>query len=42
MKLQDKIDQMTLAKRPTQVRLDETMVDNFRKQIMIAQTPAPR
>ena len=35
------IDQMSLAKRPTQVRLDESMVENFRKQIMIAQTPNP-
>ncbi|MCH7978136.1 MAG: NADH-quinone oxidoreductase subunit B [Acidobacteria bacterium] len=42
LKLQDKIDQMSLAKRPTEVRLDETMVENFRKQIMIAQTPQPR
>ena len=43
LKLQDKIDQMPiLAKRPTEVRLDETMVENFRKQIMIAQTPQPR
>jgi NADH-quinone oxidoreductase subunit B len=41
LKLQDKIDQMSLAKRPTEVRLDETMVENFRKQIMIAQTPNP-
>ena len=42
LKLQDKIDQMSLARRPTEVRLDETMVENFRKQIMIAQTPQPR
>ena len=42
LKLQDKIDQMTLARRPTEVRLDETMVENFRKQIMIAQTAQPR
>jgi NADH-quinone oxidoreductase subunit B len=41
LKLQDKIDQMTLAKRPTEVRLDESMVENFRKQIMIAGTPHP-
>ena len=41
LKLQDKIDQMTLARRPTEVRLDETMIENFRKQIMIAQTPHP-
>ena len=42
LKLQDKIDQMSLARRPTEVRLDETMVENFRKQIMIAQTAQPR
>jgi hypothetical protein len=32
---------MSLARRPTQVRLDQTMVENFRKQVMIAQTPHP-
>jgi NADH-quinone oxidoreductase subunit B len=38
LKLQDKIDQMcTLAKRPTQVRLDESMLEDFRKQVMIGQ-----
>src|SRR5438105_924930 len=42
LKLQDKIDQMTLAKRPTEVRLDESMVDNFRRQVMIAQTLQPK
>jgi hypothetical protein len=33
---------MTLAKRPTEVRLDESMVENFKRQVMIAQTLAPR
>ena len=38
LKLQDKIDQMcTLAKHPTQVRLDESMLEDFRKQVMIGQ-----
>ncbi len=42
LKLQDKIDQMqTLVKRPTEVRLDETMLENFKKQVMIAQTQNP-
>ncbi len=42
LKLQDKIDNMsTLAKRPTEVRLDETMLEDFKKQIMIAQVQQP-
>jgi NADH-quinone oxidoreductase subunit B len=42
LKLQDKIDQTTtLAKRPTEVRLDETMLEDFRKQIRIAQVNQP-
>jgi hypothetical protein len=33
----------TLVKRPTEVRLDETMLEEFKRQIRIAQTqnPAP-
>src|SRR5437867_5878863 len=42
LKLQDKIDQMSLAKRPTEVRLDESMVENFKRQVMIAQTLQPK
>jgi NADH-quinone oxidoreductase subunit B len=42
LKLQDKIDQMTLAKKPTEVRLAENMVENFKRQVMIAQTLQPR
>jgi NADH-quinone oxidoreductase subunit B len=42
LKLQDKIDQMTLAKRPTAVRLHEGMVEDFKKGVMVAQSPAPR
>ena len=38
LKLQQKIDGMTtLIKRPTQVRLDESMLENFKSQIRIAQ-----
>jgi NADH-quinone oxidoreductase subunit B len=36
LKLQDKIDQMSLAKKPTEVRLDESMAENFKRQVMIA------
>ncbi len=42
LKLQDKIDQMSLAKRPTEVRLAENMVEDFKRQIMIAQTMQPK
>ncbi|HEX2385918.1 MAG TPA: NADH-quinone oxidoreductase subunit B family protein [Candidatus Binatia bacterium] len=42
LKLQDKIDQMSLAKRPTEVRLDPNMVENFKRQVMIAQTLQPK
>jgi len=42
MKLQDKIDRMTtLVKKPTQVRLDETMLEEFKRQVRIAQTQNP-
>ena len=37
LKLQEKIDSMSLAKRPTEVRLDESMVDEFKNQIRIGQ-----
>src|SRR6202162_1963125 len=42
LKLQYKIDQMSLAKRPTEVRLDPHMVENFKRQVMIAQTLQPK
>ena len=42
LKLQDKIDQMSVAKRPTEVRLDETMLESLKKSVMVAQTPQPR
>jgi NADH-quinone oxidoreductase subunit B len=42
LKLQDKIDTMTtLAKRPTEARLDESMLENFKRQIRIAQIQNP-
>ena len=37
LRLQDKIDQMSIAKKPTEVRLRGDMVDNFKEQIRIAQ-----
>jgi NADH-quinone oxidoreductase subunit B len=42
LKLQDKIDTMTLAKRPTEVRLAENMMENFKRQVMVAQTMQPK
>ena len=41
LKLQDKIDQMSLIERPTEVRLEESMLDNFKRQVMVAQTKNP-
>ena len=42
LKLQDKIDRMTtLTRRPTEVRLEESMLDEFKKQVMIAQIKTP-
>jgi NADH-quinone oxidoreductase subunit B len=37
LRLQDKIDQMSIAKKPTEVRLKENMVENFKEQIRVAQ-----
>ena len=42
LKLQDKIDTMTLAKRPTEVRLESHMMDDFKRQVMVAQTMRPK
>jgi NADH-quinone oxidoreductase subunit B len=42
LRLQDKIDTMTLAKKPTEVRLDANMVEAFKRQVMIAQTLQPK
>jgi NADH-quinone oxidoreductase subunit B len=42
MKLQDKIDQMTtLVKRPTEIRLDESMLEEFKQMVRIAQVQNP-
>jgi hypothetical protein len=40
--LQDKIDNMSLAKRPTEVRLRPEMAEEFKKSVMIAQVAEPR
>jgi len=37
LRLQDKIDKMSIAKKPTEVRLHEGMADDFKQQIRIAQ-----
>jgi NADH-quinone oxidoreductase subunit B len=42
LKLQDKIDTMTLAKRPTEVQLEEHMMETFKRQVMVAQTMEPK
>jgi len=42
LRLQDKIDTMSLAKRPTEVRLDESMMEHFKRQVMVAQTMQPK
>jgi NADH-quinone oxidoreductase subunit B len=42
LKLQDKIDTMSIAKKPTEVRLNENMVEQFKKNVMIAQTIQPK
>ena len=42
LKLQDKIGDVTLAKRPTEVRLQAKMVEQFKKNVMVAQVPEPR
>jgi NADH-quinone oxidoreductase subunit B len=42
LKLQDKIDNMSLAKRPTEVRLRPEMAEEFKKSVMIAQVAEPR
>jgi NADH-quinone oxidoreductase subunit B len=42
LKLQDKIDTMTLAKRPTEVRLASHMMDEFKRHVMVAQTMQPK
>jgi NADH-quinone oxidoreductase subunit B len=42
MRLQDKIDKMTfLAKRPTDARLDDSMLEDFKRRVRIAQSHTP-
>ncbi len=41
LKLQDKIDQMSLVERPTEVRLEQSMLADFQRQVMVAQTQNP-
>ena len=42
LSLQDKIDRMTtLSRRPTEVRLTEEMLENFKRQVMVSQTQMP-
>jgi len=42
LKLQDKINHMTtLAKRPTEVRLDESMLEDFKRRVAIVETQSP-
>jgi NADH-quinone oxidoreductase subunit B len=42
MKLHDKIDRMTtLVKRPTEVRLEESMLADFQQQVRITHTGIP-
>jgi NADH-quinone oxidoreductase subunit B len=42
MKLQDKIDATpNLVKRPTEVHLEEAMLEEFKRSVMIAQTQNP-
>ncbi len=38
MKLQDKIDQMSISRRPTEVRLKAEMADEFARQMTVKQT----
>ena len=40
LKLQDKIDQMSIARRPTEVRLKEEMVDDFARRMAEQQAEA--
>ena len=42
MKLQEKIDNTPhLVRKPTYVRLEEQMLEDFKRRIMVAQTPHP-
>jgi NADH-quinone oxidoreductase subunit B len=41
LKLQEKIDGMTLSKKPTDVRLDQSMIEDFKKSIRIGKAGTP-
>jgi len=41
LKLQEKIDGMSMAKRPTEVRLEEQMIEDFKKSIRIGKVGTP-
>ncbi|HYO81721.1 MAG TPA: NADH-quinone oxidoreductase subunit B family protein [Bryobacteraceae bacterium] len=42
LKLQEKIDTMsTLTRRPTEVRLNEEMLEDFKRRVMVAQVQSP-
>ena len=41
LKLQEKIDGMSLSKRPTEVRLDESMLEEFKKSVRIGKAGTP-
>ncbi len=41
LKLQEKIGSMSLVKRPTEVRLDESMLDEFKRTIRIGKAGTP-
>jgi NADH-quinone oxidoreductase subunit B len=41
LKLQEKIDGMSLSKRPTEVRLDESMLEEFKKSVRIGKPGTP-
>jgi len=41
LKLQEKIDGMSMAKRPTEVRLEEKMLEDFKKSIRIGKVGTP-
>jgi len=42
LKLQDKIDTMSIAKKPTEVRLQEHMMEEFKKHVTTAQSVQTR
>jgi NADH-quinone oxidoreductase subunit B len=41
LKLQEKIDGMSLSKRPTEVRLDESMIEEFKRSVRIGKPGTP-